>query len=107
MKTQVSQESDDATFSLTLQNDATDRSFWLQDKISGTVNFEVEGQYAGDDAIVKECTILRDGLHIVFSSGKIESFYFYGLSLCKYLGVVSALKKLYFAHPEILEVFDA
>ncbi len=107
MKTQVVQESDDAIFTLTLQNDATDRFFWLQDKRSGTVNFEAEGQYAGSDAIVKECTVMRDGLHLVLSSGAIVSFYFSSLSLREYLGVVSALKKLYAARPEVLEVFDA
>lgn len=107
MKTQVAQESDDAIFTLTLQNDATDRFYWMQDKKSGTVNFEAEGQYAGSDAIVKECTLMRDGVHIILSSGEIVSFYFYDQSLREYLGVVSALKKLYSPRPEVLEVFDA
>ncbi|MDD4928524.1 MAG: hypothetical protein PHP85_04525 [Gallionella sp.] len=107
MKTQVSQASDDVVFTLTLQNGATDRFFWLQDKTSGTVCFEAEGQYVCGDAIVKECTVMRDGMHIVFLSGEIVSFYFYGLSLREYLGVVSSLKKLYSARPKVLEVFDA
>lgn len=107
MKTQVSQASDDVVFTLTLQNDATDRFFWFQDKRSGEVCFEAEGQYAGGDAIVKECSVMRDGVHIVFSSGEIVSFYFYCLSLREYLGIVSALKKLYSARPKVLEVFDA
>lgn len=107
MKTQVVQKSDDAIFTLTLQNDATDRFYWLQDNRSGTVHFDAGGQYVGGDAIVKECTVLRDGLHIVLSSGEIVSFYFYNQSIREYLEVVSALKKLYAARPVVLEVFDA
>ncbi|MDD2721814.1 MAG: hypothetical protein PHH47_10965 [Gallionella sp.] len=107
MKTQVSQESDDAIFTLMLQNDEMDRIFWFQDKSSGEVKFEAEGHHVGRDAIVKECTVMRDGVHIVLSSGEVVSFYFCDLSLREYLGVVSALKKLYPSAQKILEVFDA
>lgn len=44
MPAQVIQTNDQVSFSLTLQNDATDRFFWLQDKLSGIVYFEAMGQ---------------------------------------------------------------
>ncbi|MDD2775441.1 MAG: hypothetical protein PHU06_05770 [Gallionella sp.] len=90
---------------LALQNDATDCFFWLQDKLSGIVYFEATGQKTGGDSLVKECTILRDGVHIVLYSGEIHSIYFDGLSLRAYLDVVNAMRKLYSA--QVLEVFDA
>ncbi|MFY9260893.1 MAG: hypothetical protein WAO71_10345 [Gallionella sp.] len=105
MPTQVIQTSDQVSFSLTLQNDATDCFFWLHDKLSGMVYFAATGQKTDGDSLVKECTILRDGVHIVLYSGEILSFYFDGLSLRAYLEVVNVLRKLYSA--QVLEVFDA
>lgn len=105
MPTQVIQTSDEVSFSLTLQNDPTDRFFWLQDKLNGIVYFEASDPKTDGDSLVKECTILRDGVHIMLYSGEIHSFYFDGLSLRAYLDVVNALRKLYSV--QVLEVFDA
>jgi len=107
MITQVSQLSDDNSFCLSFRNNENDYILWQQEKKRGNIYFEARVQCAGGNNIVKECTIMRDGIHIVISSGETVHFYFNGMSLNEYLEVISVFRMLYTSQPHILEIFDA
>ncbi len=107
MKTRISLGSAEGFLSLCLRNDEDDYVLWRQALAGGSVFFEAGGQCVGGDDIARECTLMRDGLHVVVESGETVHFYFNAMPLDDYLGVVRALEKLYSARPALLEVLDA
>lgn len=66
------------------------------------IYFEFNDQINGGHNIVKECTIDRDGIHVVFSDSKLEHFYF-PQGFNKYDDLKKGLLKIYEGIDGILE----
>ncbi|MCW8876135.1 MAG: hypothetical protein OQJ89_06305 [Kangiellaceae bacterium] len=69
------------------------------------VYFEYDDQINGGHNIVVECTIDRDGMHVVLADRKMEHFYFPS-DFNKYDELKGGLLKIYKGNEDVLEFHD-
>jgi len=103
--TEISVSIEDGLTIIGASNNEAEYCLWQIEKgDENNIYFEFDDQVNGGYNPIKECTIMRDGMHFVLSTDKLHHFYFNSLPLDKYRELVSALESNY--TNTILQVID-
>ena len=107
MPTEFTVTEKDGKTTVGVLNPDADYLLWqVNEADPGRVYFEYNDQSNGGYDVVREATLMRDGIHIVLDSGKLIHVYFSDVTEKTYCCFVEGLQGLYRGQPEVLEVLD-
>ncbi len=105
MKTQTSVLEDDDLLIVRFYNGDEDYCLWQVEKNNESkIYFEFDDQKNGGYNIVKECSIMYDGIHLVLNTNELFYFYINNLSKKDYLLAKSSMENIYSKTSSILEI---
>ena len=106
MPTEIANNVEDGIHVVGVQNDPEkDYLLWQRAKAEKSIHFEWNGQANSGYDIVKECSLDRDGIHIVLSNNKLVHFYFQKCSKEDWEILVDGLRNIYSNDSSILEIY--
>jgi hypothetical protein len=94
----------DGIYLVGAQNSSDDYLLWQKSINEDRVHFECYDQSNSGYDIVLECTLDKDGIHIVLKNQQMVHFYFVNCPTDHWENLVKGLKTIYKTHPDILEV---
>jgi hypothetical protein len=106
MASQISISTEEGLEIIALANGAEDYCLWQVEDDRDEIYFEFDDQINGGHDLVRECTLMFDGMHIVLSSGQLYHFYFDAVSVDDYRKLVAFLENIYPKNVGILDVID-
>ena len=104
MTTVITNNFEENTHIVGVQNSASDYMLWQKSTADNNVHFEWDSQTNSGYNIVKECTVDKDGVHIVLKNTQLVHFYFLKCLDEEWLEFTNGLKKLYEKYPSILDI---
>ena len=102
MSTDITVQRYEGVYLIAVQNSVTDYLKWQRDMEKSSIYFEWEAQENSGYDVVMECTLDRDGIHIVLHDGLLVHFYFYGVPKSQWDNLVQGLKDLYIKEPAVV-----
>ena len=106
MATEINGESKDGSHIVGASNGPEDYFLWQKDeKFSGKdeVYFEWNDQSNGGCNLISECSINRDGIHVVLSDAQLVHFYFCDLAREQWEALREHLETMYSRNSTVLE----
>lgn len=79
---------------------------WQLEENFSDVYFEAIAEGVSGKNIIKACTLMWDGIHVMLTTGEILSYYFQEMNLVTYTTLTKHLKHIYQAYPNLVEVLD-
>ena len=86
------------------ENGVSSYILWRRESASGSIYFEFDDPKNGGYDNVRECTVDQDGCHLVLDSGELVHFYWNPQRHPQLPEFISALRRIYFGHPDLLEI---
>ena len=108
MATEITTDSQDGALSVVAANESGDYVLWQRSDApvdSKEIHFEWDDQSNGGYDLVSECSIDRDGIHIVLSDNRLVHFYFHALSKKDWNRFREHLEKMYSGSLGILDFY--
>lgn len=106
MATVVSNTYEDDILFVGVYNDPDEYMLWQSSPSEGEIHFEWDSQVNGSYDNIQECSIDKDGIHVVLKNKKMVHFYFVDCSTKQWHLFVKGLKKTYTNLPDVLDIYD-
>jgi len=104
MNTKISNMLENGIHIVGAYNTEEDYVLWQKSENEHEINFEWNSQSNSGYDIVKECTLDRDGMHIVLKDSKMLHFYFSNCLYLEWKKLSDGLQKIYISDSDIIDI---
>lgn len=106
MQTKTIRTKEDGVLLVGASNNENEYVLWQKRENDNSVHFEWDDQINSGTDIVDECTIDKDGMHMVLKDQRLIHFYFNDCSSQSWKELIEGLEEIYKSAPKILDIID-